>query len=182
MASRAVSLRNGLFSRYCSFKKLISKGKIHSFISLVWKTVFTFNRIIYGLENFQISCAKIKFENFDTKALSVDIPIDEVMKKLYWKRFCVKKNSNKSHLTNKKFILKIQLRGLHSSCGLFSVFALVLSKCCCPALGPSLDNLLAVFVHLQLDYYCLQTKRSTVLNFLSEILFLKHVETRLRAK
>lgn len=66
-------------------------GKIHSFISLVWKTVFTFNRIIYNLENFENSCAKIKFENFDTKALSVDIPpIDEVMKKLYWKRFCVK--------------------------------------------------------------------------------------------
>lgn len=88
---------NGIKSRHSvtdyfqgSFRKLISKGKIHSFISLVWKTVFTFNRIIYGLENFEISCAKIKFENFDTKALSVDIPIDEVMKKLYWKRFCVK--------------------------------------------------------------------------------------------
>lgn len=161
------SLRNGLFSR--QFQKADFKGKNSQFYQSC-------------LENFQISCAKIKFENFDTKALSVDIPIDEVMKKLYWKRFCVKKNSNKSHLTNKKFILKIQLRGLHSSCGLFSVFALVLSKCCCPALGPSLDNLLAVFVHLQLDYYCLQTKRSTVINFLSEILFLKHVETRLRAK
>lgn len=52
--------------------------------------MFTFDRIIYDLETFEISCAKIKFENFYTEALSVDIPIDEVMKKLYWKRFCVK--------------------------------------------------------------------------------------------